>query len=395
LSAYGGIERNKMSKKDVLVVGAMRSPIGNGRKDSSLLGMTPQDLACQVLGAQFLKVSFPRSAIESFKLGAVVSLKSSAVKQGLAREIALRAGMFNSSSSIAEKVCSSGLLAIAEAADSIRYHECDLAIGAGVDLMSGVPYEVNVGALTDPITGKSMSELSDGKARELGFTREDYDGYALLSYARAKKHLYDYERCGYLAPVILNPVSGSEHARIINFDQNVMIHDQKLEKLKNILISGCEITTVRNASKYGDGYGNLVLASPRVARRWRLRPLAKILSYAEHTEKESKDFICAPTGAVLKAVEAAKIPFCSIESFWINEAFPGSPLYFIDKIPEATWENVNPWGGAIAFGHPLGATGAILCVNAICQARKDDNKYIVVSLCNAIGEATAMVFEIM
>ena len=86
---------------------------------------------------------------------------------------------------------------------------------------------------------------------------------------------------------------------------------------------------------------------------------------------------------------------CAIESYWINQAFPGSPLYFIEKIPEALWENVNPWGGAIAWGHALGATGAVLIVNAIAEARKNGKRYVVVSLCNAIAEATAMVLEIL
>lgn len=382
-------------RKDVFVVGAMRSPIGNGRSDSSLFGVTPQDLACQVLGAQFLQVPIPRSSIQSFKLGSVVSLKSSAITQAFAREIALRAGMLNASSNETSKACSSGLRAVYEAAISIRDEGYDFAIGAGIDLMSGVPSEVNIGALTDPITGKSMAELSDQKARELGFTREDYDGYALESYKRAKEHLYDYERTGYLAPIILNPASGSESARIINFDQNVMIQEKLLEKLRNRLIAGCEITNVFNASKYADGFGSLFLASTRGTKKHRLEPLAKILSYAEHTVSDSKDFIIAPVGAVIKAVKMAKIPMCGVESFWINEAFPGPPLYFIDKIPEALWENVNPWGGAIAFGHALGATGTVLPVNAICQARREGKKYIVVSLCNAIAEATAAVFEIL
>lgn len=386
-------------RKDVLVVGAMRSPIGNGRSDSSLFGVTPQDLACQVLGAQFLRVPIPRSSVQSFKLGSVVSLKSSAVTQAIAREIALHAGMFNASSNETSKACSSGLRAVYEAAVSIRDEECDFAIGAGIDLMSGVPSEVNIGALTDPITGKSMAELSDQKARELGFTKEDYDKYAFESYRRAKEHLYDYERAGYLAPIILNPASGSENARIINFDQNTIIQDKLLERLRNKLIGGCEITSVFNASKYADGYGGLLLASSHGVKKHRLEPLAKILSYAEHTVDNSKDFIIAPVGAVHRALEEAKKNNRDIGAWWINEAFPGSPLAFLNAWgavnEEISYEDLNPWGGAIAFGHPLGATGAILCVNAICQARREGKKYIVVSLCNAIGEATAMVFEIL
>lgn len=386
-------------KRDVLVVGAMRSPIGNGRSDSSLFGVTPQDLACQVFGTQFLKVPIPRSVVESFKLGSVVSLKSGAVTQAVAREIALRAGMLNASSNEVSKACSSGLRAVYEAAGSIRDEGCDFAIGAGLDLMSGVPNEVNIGALTDPITGKSMAKLSDQKSRELGFTREDYDGYAFESYRRAKNHLYDYERDGYLAPIILNPAAGSESARIINFDQNVMISEKLLEKLKNRLIGGCEITSVFNASKYADGFGSLFLASPRGAKKYKLPVLAKILSYAEHTVSDSKDFIIAPVGAAHYALGEAKITNRDVGSWWINEAFPGSPLAFMDAWgavnEEISYEDLNPWGGAIAFGHPLGATGAILCVNAICQARREGCRYIVVSLCNAIGEATAMVFEII
>ncbi len=381
-----------MKRKDVLVVDALRAPVGSGRaKDSVYSGLIPQGLAAQVLDASFKKTKIPPEAIDVFRLGSVVSLKSESFKQAPAKEIALRAGMFNASASVAEKACSSALKAIHEAENAIRYEKAELAIGMGLDMMSGVPDSVNIQAVTDPLLKKFMAELSDQKARELGITREEYDKYADESYARAKKHLCDYSIDGYVAPISFTNTGGV----VVNTDQNLLINERFLEKMKSKLIGGCEITTPYNASKYADACAKLTLASPRAAKKYHLEPLAKLLAYAEHTEREPKDFICGPVGAVKKAAVFAKIPMCGLESFWVNEAFPGSPLYFIDAVPEALWENVNPWGGAIAFGHALGATGAVLSVNAICQARREKKKYVAVSLCNAIAEATAMIFEIL
>jgi len=383
-----------MSKgRDALVVGAIRSPIGSGRtKDSDFKDLSPQDLALQVLDVSFKRTNMPKEAIQVYRVGSVVSLKSDKFTQAPAREIALRAGMFNASSGISEKACSSGLRAVYEASEAVRHGGVNFAIGAGLDMMSNAPAGANSGALTCPLTKKSMAELSDLKARELGFTRYDYDLYAFESFKKAKKHLCDYSVDGYIAPVSFGGATGP----YLNTDQNVNFREMTQERMQNCgLLRGCQMTTPYNSSKFGDAYAQLTFASPGAARKYGLPVLAKLLAYAEHTERESKDFICGPVGAVIKAVKKAKKTLFDIDSWWINEAFPGSPLYFIDKISEALWEDVNPWGGAIAFGHALGATGAVLCVNAICQTRKEGKKYVVVSLCNAIGEATAAVFEIV
>lgn len=380
---------------DVFVVSAVRSPIGTGRaKDSKLAIMTPQKLALQVLGSLFGKVPVVPKDIEVFRLGSVVSLKSESMKQSPAREIALRMNMLNASSNIVEKACSSGLLAVYEAVQTVKFEKANFAIGGGVDLMSNAAEDAVKNALTDPLTGKSMAELSDTKARELGFKREEYDAYALESYARAKKNIFGY--AGFITAIF----PGSGDASTFNFDQNINLIEMTQEKMaKGKSLPGCEITTPYNSSKYGDGCGMLMLASRPAVKKYKLPVLAKFLSYAEHTAKDPKDFIIAPVGAVHLALEKAKITNRDVGAWWINEAFPGSPLAFMnawDAVNEGIeYENVNPWGGAIAFGHPLGATGAILAVNAICQARKEKQKYVVVSLCNAIAEATAMVFEIV
>ncbi|MDO8664532.1 MAG: beta-ketoacyl synthase N-terminal-like domain-containing protein, partial [Candidatus Liptonbacteria bacterium] len=191
--------------KDILVVDATRSPIGTGIAKypiirSALLSLSPQDLALQVLNASFKKTKIPPAAVDVFRVGSNVSLKSDYFKQAPDREIALLAGMDNASSNISQKACSSGLLAVAEASYAIRHGGADLAVGMGLDMMCNVPDSANIGALTCPITKKSMAELSDQKAREL-FTREDYDKYADESYKRAREHFNDYKLAGYLAPI--------------------------------------------------------------------------------------------------------------------------------------------------------------------------------------------------
>lgn len=368
----------------------MRSPIGTGTQKSLLKSLTPQNLSLQVLSALFGQTKVLPENIEVFRAGSVVSLKSNDIGQAPSREIALRAGMVNASANIVEKACSSGLLAIAQAAHAIRHDGAELAVGGGVDMMSNVPDEINIKALTCPITGKMMAELSDLKSRELGFTRRDYDIYAIGSYERAKRHLNDYHLGGYLAPIFLKNSS----APLLNFDQNVTLRDVSLGWLEKLpALPNCEITTAGNSSKKGDAAAFLMLASHKTAKKYGLKPLARLVSYAEQSGNDPKNFILEPVCAVKKALFASDLSIPDIGAFWTNEAFPGSPLNFIKS--GAPWETVNPCGGAIAFGHALGATGAVLPVNAILHARQEKIKYIAVSLCNAIDEATAMVFEVL
>ena len=151
-----------MSKgRDALVVGAIRSPIGSGRtKDSDFKDLSPQDLALQVLDVSFKRTNMPKEAIQVYRVGSVVSLKSDKFTQAPAREIALRAGMFNASSGISEKACSSGLRAVYEASEAVRHGGVNFAIGAGLDMMSNAPAGANSGALTCPLTKKSMARLA-------------------------------------------------------------------------------------------------------------------------------------------------------------------------------------------------------------------------------------------
>ncbi|OGF63470.1 hypothetical protein A2834_01320 [Candidatus Giovannonibacteria bacterium RIFCSPHIGHO2_01_FULL_45_23] len=343
--------------KEVLVVDATRSPIGTGISKypllkSALITLSPQDLALQVLDASFKKTKIPPAAVDILRVGSNVSLKSEYFKQAPDREIALRAGMYNASCNISQKACSSGLLAIAEAAQAIRYEKANIAIGMGLDMMCNVPDSVNIGALTCPITKKSMAELADQKTRELGFTKEDCDVYADESYARAKKHLYEYESGEYLTPIVLEPETGTGYSRIFNFDQNVLTDEKIFKNAKDKILKGCELTTVYNSSKYGDACATLTLMSPGKAKKYKFEPLARLLAYAENSLKDPKDFPIAPVGAVLKALKIAKRSLNNIDSFWVNEAFPVSPLFFMKELG-IPWDIVNPCGGAIAFGHAL------------------------------------------
>src|SRR3989344_4770491 len=362
--------------KEVLVVGMMRSPIGTGTQKSLLKSLTPQNLSLQVLSALFRQTKVFPENVEVLRVGSVVSLKSNDIGQAPSREIALRAGMVNASANIAEKACSSGLRAIWEAAAAIKYEGAELAIGGGVDMMSNVLEEINVKALTCPISGQLMAELGDLKGRE-DSTREDYDRYAFESYERAKKHLNYYHLAGYLAPIFLE----SSSAPLLNFDQNVTLREVTLEWLAKLPpLPGCEITTAGNSSKKGDAFSCLMLSSYHLARSLKLKPLARLLAYDEYGGGGSKNFIVETVCAVRKALDSAKLGWNDIGAFWINEAFPGSPLNFMKSgIP---WEIVNPCGGVVALGHALGATGAVLPLNAIVHARLNKIRYVVVSLCN-------------
>ena len=379
---------------EVLVVGMVCTPItkvvrSEAMNFSSISPfLKPQDLALQGLDALFFQTKLPRDAVEVFKMGCDVALKHESMKQAPDREIAIRAGMVNASSNIVRKACSSGFLAVKAGADAIKNGDAEIAVISGLDMMSGVPDAICREMLTDPISGKTMAELNDIKCREF-FTREDCDQYALKSHRRAWEHRLDYGT--YMAPIL---IPGNQKLPTLVYDEDLR-EKMTIEKMRRWkLIDSCELTTGANASGYGDGFACMMLTNPETAKKYGLRPLAEFLAYAEKSGGEPKNFIARPVEAAKEVLKKASLAFEAIDSWWIHEAFAGPPLIFM-KETGAPWWIVNPWGGAIAFRHPLGESGMGISVRGIAQCLKEGKKFLGVSLCNAIDSATAGIFKIL
>ena len=385
----------------VYVIAIARSPIASvqaGNTDeivntSSISSLSPAELGAQVLQYLMLESLINPADIQFFFMGSAISQKvERAMYQAPAKFIFRRATLRRDIPVIArtvEKACSTGLISIWCAAKKIIMGKAEIAIAGGVDMMSRQANSIILNGLTDPITGKLMAQLADQKARELGdgFEREAHDAYALASYERAKATIHDHV----LVPIRLLGVE----APVLTYDTEVEKYGNRLKVLPKIRpYSGCTIMTVLNSAKYGDAAAFLMLASESAIREKNLRPIARIVAFAEHSEEDSKDFIIAPAGAVAKALAGAGLRADEIDCWEVNEAFPTSSLYLMKKY-NVPHEKMNPWGGAIAHGHPIGATGGCLAVKNITICRKTKKRYGIVVVCNAISEATAMIFEMV
>ncbi|OGN08085.1 MAG: hypothetical protein A2750_01375 [Candidatus Yanofskybacteria bacterium RIFCSPHIGHO2_01_FULL_45_42] len=384
----------------VYVVGAARSPIfsvelgkNGGLNTSSVSGLLPQEIGAQVLAELFTEALINPEDVDFFYLGSAISQKVERTLYQAPAKFIFRKGaagrVVKALGRTVEKACSTGLSAIWSASRKIMVGKADVAIAGGLDMMSRQPNEVIILGLTDPSTQKIMAQLADEKAAELGFTREMHDSYALESYQFAAQHLGDHQ----IVPIQVGGNAGLE----IKSDEEVV---RKASRITAKLLArsptypGCKVITPLNSSKFGDAASFVALASEKAVREKHLKPIARIVAYAEWSEREPKDFIVAPVGAARRVLVMSGLLPSQIDRWESNEAFATVPLNLIKELGISR-DVVNPWGGAVAHGHPIGATGGVLTTKHIQILRKDAKRYGMVVICNATGEATAMIFEMV
>lgn len=368
-----------LKMKTAYVVGMMRSHIGK-----NLSALSPQELCLQVLKPLFLKNNVKPEVIDFFAVGSAISLQVPDL--ALHKEIALRAGMTHADAESMNKACSSGLISVYRGAQSIWMEGADVAVVGGVDIMSQ-DKERSIRALTDPIAKKQMYLLCDEKTQELGITKEQLDWYSFTSYKRAHEHLFDH--LPYATDIVL-PNNGN----LLTYDELVTARgEMTFERISGLKpVKGCQLISPASSSQWGDGAAFLILASPRACKEYGLRRLAKFVAFARTSGDEPRNFVIRPVEAVRKVLKRAKQALNQIDLFFINEAFATSPINFMSET-SVLWEKVNPVGGAIAGGHPLGMSGTKLSIDAICQLIKLGRKRAIISLCNGDDEATAAEFE--
>lgn len=390
---------------EVFVVEAVRSPIAavkiarvGGEKNISRIDvLSPEELMSQVRDELFRRIGIDPRAVEIFRVGSLVAQKAESTmfhapakrlmrKEGSGRALAL-------SASTVEAACATGLVAIEEAVEEIQLGRVHLALAGGVEMMSRHPDDVIESVRRSPETGELIEFLADRKTKALGLTRDELDLYSFQSYGLAHIHLYDYE------PRIVPIFLPGETNPVLTLDEGAMREPSPLEVVKRSKLLydekrgvRCEMITAAHSSKYGDAAALVLLASKQALENYNLKPLAKILAVESWSEDDPKDFIVAPNTAIPKALNSARVPFIEVGTFIVNEAFAPSPVSFMKQfgIPR---EMVNPWGGAIAFGHPFGATGAILLVMLLTILEKEAKRYGVLGICAAGGEASACVIE--
>lgn len=389
----------------------LRTPFG--RHAGSLAPIRPDDLAALVIRQLVEKTGIPGKDVEDVILGN--TNQAGEDSRNVARHAALLAGLpVTVPGQTVNRLCASGLAAIIDSARAISCDEGDLYIAGGVESMTRAPfvmakaesaysreakiYDTTIGArfpnphIVKQYGGHSMPETGDNVALEFGISREQADTFAAASQAKyeAAKQAGFFE--DEIATVEVSQgrklpaksVTEDEHPRpSSNFET--------LQKLKPLFEGG--VVTAGNASGINDGAAALLIGSEAVQVKYGLKPMAKILSAAA-AGIEPRIMGAGPIEAIKKAIARAGLTLDDMDVIEINEAFASQVLSCLKGLDVAFDDTrVNPNGGAIAVGHPLGASGARLALTTARQLQRTGKKYAVISLCIGVGQGLAMVIE--
>jgi acetyl-CoA C-acetyltransferase len=393
-----------MSIQEVYIVSAVRTPIGSF--GGALASLTATELGSIAIKGAVEKAGIKPELVEEVIMGNVISAN---LGQNPARQAALGAGLPHQvRCSSVNKVCASGAKAIIYAAQSIMLGLTEVAVAGGMESMSNAPfyipkarfgYKYGSNTLVDSLEKDGLSDAyeniamgfyADQTARKYGFSREAQDTYAIESYKRAA----DARDRGHFDNEIVPVEIQTKHGIVtIREDEDIdKVNFDKIPTLKSAFEKRGTVTAA-NASNINDGASAVVLMSRKKAERMGLLPLAKILSFAD-VEQEPALFTTSPVAAVQKAVKMANLIKEEIDYFEINEAFSVVPLAF-EKMLEIPHKKVNIYGGAVAMGHPLGASGARILTTLTSVLKQTMGRYGAIGICNGGGGATAIVIERM
>ncbi len=389
----------------------LRSPIG--RHGGVLASIRPDDLAAEVIKKLIEKTGIPGADIEDVILGD--TNQAGEDSRNVARMAVLLAGLpVTVPGQTVNRLCASGLGAVIDSARAITCGEGELYITGGVESMTRAPFvmgkaetafsreakifDTTIGSrfpnkkITAQYGGHSMPETGDNVAVEFGITREQADTFAAQSQAKYQQAKTEGFFEGEITPIEVSQgkklppklVSEDEHPRpSSNFEA--------LSKLKPLFEGG--VVTAGNASGINDGAAALLIGSETVQEKYGLKPMAKILSAAA-AGIEPRIMGAGPIEAIKKAVSRAGLTLDDMDIIEINEAFASQVLSCLKGLDvDFNDPRVNPNGGAIAVGHPLGASGARLTLTVARELQRRQKKYAVISLCIGVGQGLAMVIE--
>ncbi|HAA06629.1 MAG TPA: 3-oxoadipyl-CoA thiolase [Acinetobacter schindleri] len=389
----------------------LRSPIG--RHAGSLSSVRPDDLAATVIKNLLEKTGIPAADVEDVIFGS--TNQAGEDSRNVARFAALLAGMpVTVPGQTVNRLCASGLGAVIDSARAITAGEGELYIAGGVESMTRAPfvmakaesaysrdakiYDTTIGTrfpnrkFTDQFGAHSMPETGDNVAEEFGITREQADTFAAASQAKyqAAKEAGFFE-----GEITLIEVSQGRKLppKLVTEDEHPRPSStfEALSKLKPLFEGG--VVTAGNASGINDGAAALIIGSEKVQEQYGLKPLARILSSAA-AGIEPRIMGAGPIEAIKKAVKRAGLTLDDMDIIEINEAFASQVLSCLKGLDVAFDDpRVNPNGGGIAIGHPLGCSGARLALTVARQLQRTGKKYAVISLCIGLGQGLAMVIE--
>lgn len=388
--------------KDVVIVSATRTAIGSF--GGSLAVFTATQLGSFVIKSAIEKAGLKPQQIQEVYIGNVLSAN---LGQAPATQAAIYAGLPSLPATTVNKVCASGMKAIMLAAQSIALGQNDIVIAGGMESMSNVPYYLDKarngyrlghGQITDGLVKDGLWDVYNdyhmGSAAELcavecNISREDQDAFAIESYKRSQAAQAAGKFQQEITPVEIKDKKGDitlfaedEEPKAVKFD--------KIPSLKPVFKKEGTVTAA-NASTLNDGAAAVVLMSKEKADELGIKPLARIVSYAD-AQQAPEWFTTAPSKAIPLALHRAGLSSDQIDYFEINEAFSVVSLAN-NQLLKLNADKVNVNGGAVSLGHPLGASGARIIVSLLSVLQQNNGKYGAAGICNGGGGASAIVLE--
>jgi acetyl-CoA C-acetyltransferase len=392
-----------MSNRQVYIVAAVRTPIGS-------FGGSLKDFSATQLGGIAIKGAVAKAGlqptdIEEVLMGCVIQ---AGLGQAPARQASKFAGLPDTViATTVNKVCASGMKAIAQAAQSILLGDADIIVAGGMESMSNVPFYatkqrwgnkygditmldgLSKDGLTDVYANGAMGCFADATAKKYEISREEQDAFAIESYKRSQAAWEDGKFEAEIVPVPI-PQRNGDPILFAKDEEPFNVKFDKIPGLKPAFTKDGTVTAA-NASTMNDGAAAVVLMSKEKADAMGISPLAIIRSYAD-AEQAPEWFTTAPAVAVPKAVTKAGLTMNDVQFFELNEAFSVVGICNSEMM-KLYPKQVNVNGGAVSIGHPLGCSGARIIVTLINVLKQNNGKFGAAGICNGGGGASAMVIE--
>jgi acetyl-CoA C-acetyltransferase len=389
--------------KEVFIVSAARTPMGS-------FGASLKDLSATKLGAVVIKEAVKRAGIQVEEIQEVLMgcVMQGGLGQAPARQASKFAGLPNEvNCTTVNKVCASGMKAVMLGAQSIMLGDNDVVVAGGMESMSNVPFYsatmrwgnkfgnailedgIAKDGLLDVYHNYPMGNAAELCASECNITREDQDTHAIESYKRSQAAWEAGKFDSEIAAVEI-PQRNAEPKLFTKDEEPWNVKFDKIPSLKPVFVKDGTVTAA-NASTMNDGASALVLMSKEKMESLGLKPLAKIIGYAD-AEQAPEWFTTTPTVAITKAIAKAGLTFEEIDFFEINEAFSVVSVANMRNL-HIDPAKVNVYGGAVSMGHPLGNSGSRILVTLISVLNQEGGKYGVAGICNGGGGASSIVIE--
>ncbi|HEY3332680.1 MAG TPA: thiolase family protein [Capsulimonadaceae bacterium] len=390
------------TQQNIYLLGTARTAIG--QFDGGLASMPATGLGAEAIRASVERSGIPVDEVDEAIMGNVIS---AGLGQNPARQAAIAGGLpVTTGAFTVNKVCGSGLTAVMLAAQSIRCGSSNIIIAGGMENMSRSPYLLDKArngyrlgngvlidsllrdGLADAYGDASMGQFAEACAEKYGFSREQQDDYAIESHTLARDAIQRGDLASQIVPV---SVTAGKTTTTIDTDEQPRRFDaDKMRRLKAAFVDGGTVTA-GNASSINDGAAAVAVASDEAVKTYHLAPQARILGWAS-ASREPAWFTLAPIDAIGKLLTGLSLTVDEVDLFEINEAFAVVALAAIRDL-NLPREKVNIHGGAIALGHPLGASGARILVTLVHALQTRGKRIGIAALCIGGGEAVAVAVE--